>query len=197
MEAALLKRTRAAAGVIAVAGVFNAEPAIDFDERKSDAESAFPAAIQSLVSPGKQYDQDGPDGTRTSLVRWECFGLTSDDAFALAQAIVAANEPSGMASSDLAFSQDITPSAGESSVGQTWVKPSTGELFIRVGGGILLGGTVIVLGGFRPSIYWTEAAYDVRFGRGFLKFERNFPPETVGELKIYRRIVDMEITATF
>ena len=136
MEAALLKRTRANAGVIAVAGTFNGEPAIDFDERKSDAESAFPAAIQSLISPGKAYDQDGPDGTRQSIIRWECFGLNSDDAFHLAQAIVAANEPKGTVDA-------------------------------------------------------------VRFGNGFLKFERSFPPETVGELKIYRRIVDMEITATF
>lgn len=136
MEAALLKRTRANAGVAAIAGTFNGEPAIDFDERKSDAESAFPAAIQTLVSPGKSYDQDGPDGTRQSLIRWECFGLTSDDAFALAQAIIAANEPSGTVDA-------------------------------------------------------------VRFGRSFLKFERPFPPETVGEVRIFRRIVDMEITATF
>ena len=136
MEAALLKRTRADAGVIAVAGTFNGEPAIDFDERKSDAASAFPAAIQSLISPGKSYDQDGPDGTRQSIIRWECFGLTSDDAYALALAIVAANEPKGTVDA-------------------------------------------------------------VRFGNGFLKFERRFPFETVGELKIFRRIVDMEITATF
>lgn len=135
MEAALLKRTRADTGVAAIAGTFNGEPAIDFDERKSDAEEAFPAAIQSLISPGKSYDQDGPDATRQPLIRWECFGLTSDGAFNLAQAIIAANEPKGMFEG-------------------------------------------------------------VRFSEGFLRFERSFPSETVGELKLYRRIVDMEITAT-
>lgn len=135
MEGSLLKRTRANSEVASVAGKFNNEPAIDFDERKSDADEAFPAAIQSLISPGKNYDQDGPDGTQIARIRWECFGLTSDDADALAKAIVAANEPKG-----------------------------------------------------------TFGA--VRFGAGFLKFERSFPPETVGERRIFRRIIDMDITAT-
>lgn len=198
MEAALLKRTRADSGVIAVAGVFNSEVAIDFDERKSDDASAFPAAIQSLISPGKQYDQDGADATRISRVRWECFGLTSDDAYSLAQAIIAANEPSGLAySGDIAFTQETPPTGDESNIGEIWAKPSTGEIFVRVGGGILLDDKVVVLGGSSPSIYWEPTSYDVRFGRGFLVFERSFPPETVGDRRIFRRIVDMDITANF
>lgn len=136
MEAALLKRLRGDAGIQAIAGVFNGQAAIDFDERKSDAVTAFPAAIQSLISPGKTYDQDGPDRTRTSRIRWECFGLTSDDAHDLAQAIIAVAEQSGT----------------------------------------------------------FEA---VRFGRGFLVFERAFPPETVGDQAVFRRLIDMDITATF
>lgn len=37
----------------------------------------------------------------------------------------------------------------------------------------------------------------VRFGRGFLVFERSYPPEDVDDLIIFRRIYDMEITATY
>lgn len=136
MEGALLKRLRADAAVQAVAGVFGGQAAIDFDERKSDDLAAFPAAIQSLISPGKIYDQDGPGGTRTSRLRWECFGLTSDDAYNLAQAII-------------------------------------------------------------DSAERAETFGGVRFGRGFLVFERSFPPETVGERSVYRRLIDMDITATF
>ena len=136
MEDALLGRLRADAGVQAAAGVYNAAPAIDYNERKSNAEAAFPAAIQSLVVGAKNYDQDGPDRARTFRMRWECMALDPDGAFALGQAIIAALEPAS-----------------------------------AVGG--------------------------VRFGRGFLVFERDFPPEDVGELRIFRRIVDMNITATY
>ena len=37
----------------------------------------------------------------------------------------------------------------------------------------------------------------VRFHKGFLAFGRSFPPETVGEQRIYRRLIDMDITATY
>jgi len=136
MEGALLKRIRADQGVIDVAGTFNEKPAIDFDERKSDDESAFPAAIQSIVSPGKKYSQGGASSKRTSRMRWECFGLTSDDAFNLAQAIIAKAEQA-------------------------------------------------------------ETVGGVRFQEGFLSFERTFPVETVGDRKVFRRVIDMDITATF
>ena len=137
MEAELLKRLRSDTGVAAVAGVFNDEPAIDYDERKSNDPQAFPAAIQSVVAGTKDYAQDGPIGSRTWRMRWECFSLDSGDGAAeLAAAIIADLE----------------------------VKATEG---------------------------------DVRFGRGFLSFERTFPPEDVGDLRIFRRIVDMEITATF
>lgn len=137
MDGAVLLRLRADAGVIASAGVFNGEPAIDHDERKSNAATAFPAAIQSVIAGTKNYDQDGPIGTRTWRLRWECMSLDSDDgAKALADAIVAALEPAA------------------------------------------------TFGG-------------VRFGRGFLVFERSFAPEDVEDLTIFRRIVDMDITATY
>lgn len=136
MDAAVLKRLREDPGVIAVAGTFNDEPAVDYDERKSDAASAFPAAIQTVIAGVKNYDQDGPDGARTWRMRWECIALDPDGAHALGAAIIAALEP------------------------------------------------VATIDG-------------VRFGRGFLSFERTFPPEDVGDLRMFRRIVDMEITATY
>lgn len=135
MEGALIKRLRAAANISAVAGVYNGAPAIDFDERKSNALTAFPAAIQSMISPGKIYSQSHVSKTQVSRIRWECFGVTSDDAFTLAQAIVA----------EL-------------------------ELFATFDG--------------------------YRFDRGFLKFERSFPPEDVAGQRIFRRLIDMDITAT-
>ncbi|MBD2842706.1 hypothetical protein [Erythrobacter rubeus] len=137
MEDAALARIRAHAGVVQVAGVFNGEPAIDYDERKSDDPSAFPAAIQTMVAGTKNYSQGGPIGSRTSRMRWECFSIgSSDGAKALGDQIIAAMEP-----------------------------PAT------IG--------------------------PVRFGHGFLSFERTYPPETVGELRIFRRIIDMDITATY
>jgi len=136
METALLERIRSNAGVASVAGVYAGEPAIDFDERKSNDPIAFPAAIQTVVAGTRAYDQDGLDQTERARMRWECFSIdSSDGAHALAKAIIAAVEP-----------------------------------FAAVG--------------------------VVRFGRGFLSFERSFPPEDVGELRIFRRIVDMDISAT-
>lgn len=136
MEAELLQRLREDARVQATAGAFNGEPAIDFDERKSNDVSAFPAAIQTLVAGVRNYDQDGAIGVRTARVRWECFSIgNGDGAAVLAECIVNALEP-------------------EATVGS------------------------------------------VRFGRSFLIFERSYPPEDIGDLKVFRRIVDMDITAT-
>ena len=84
MDAALLKRLREAEAVAAKSGTFNGEPAIDFDERKSDEANAFPAAIVTLIDPGKRYDQDGPSATRQARWRFECMGLTPDGAAELA-----------------------------------------------------------------------------------------------------------------
>lgn len=137
MDGAVLKRLRVNAGVAAAAGTFNGKPAIDHNERKSNAATAFPAAIQTVVAGPKNYNQDGPQRTRTWRLRWETMSLDSDDgAVALGDAIVAALEPA-------------------------------------------------------------DTIGDVRFGRGFLSFERSFPPEDVGDLRIFRRIYDMDITATY
>ena len=136
MDAEALKRLRSSTAVQAVAGVYNDEPAIDYDERKSDAESAFPAAIQTVIAGPRSYDQDGRQGTETWRLRWECIGLDPDTAKALSDAIAATLEP--------------------------------------------------------------RATIDgVRFGKGFVVFERSASPEDVGDLRMFRRIVDMELTATY
>lgn len=84
MEEALVARLRSA--LVDVAGVANGRPAIDWIERQSDAASAFPAIILTVVSPGKTYDQDGADALQTRRVRAECFGLSYLAAKVLARA---------------------------------------------------------------------------------------------------------------
>ena len=86
-EFALRQRLREAQVVADLAGEVGGEAAIDIGERKSNAESAFPAAVQTLVSPGTLYDQDGRGGTRQMLVRYETFGLTADSTALLTDAI--------------------------------------------------------------------------------------------------------------
>lgn len=92
MRADLVARLRADVGVAAAAGTVGGRPAIDWIERKSDAETAFPAATLQVISPGRQYDQDGPSGLSLPRVRIECFGLSHAAAAALADAILPVTE---------------------------------------------------------------------------------------------------------
>lgn len=87
MEEALVARLRASAAVIAAAGVFGGRPAIDVGERRSDQHTAFPAAHLQVMSPGRMYDQDGPQGLHDPRVRIECFGRSYGAAKVLARAI--------------------------------------------------------------------------------------------------------------
>lgn len=87
MEEALIARVRADTGIGAVAGSFGGRPAIDLHERKSNERSAFPAAVVSIIAPGRSYGQDGPDPVRLRRVRFECFGLSAGDAILLGRAI--------------------------------------------------------------------------------------------------------------
>jgi hypothetical protein len=137
MEQQVLARVRADAGVIAAAGEFGGAPAVDFEERKSNAASAFPAAILTTIAGIKLYDQDGAKGARTWRIRFETFSLgNADGAVALGEAIIAALEPAAV-------------------------------------------------------------THGIRFGRGFLALERGGGVEDVGDLRIFRRIVDLNITATY
>lgn len=92
MEEALIARLRADASVAAAAGVFNGRPAIDVGERRSDQSTAFPAAHIQTMSPGRFYDQDGPQGLHDPRVRIECFGLNWLAAKQLSRAITEALE---------------------------------------------------------------------------------------------------------
>lgn len=137
IEFALRQRLREAAAVSDLAGKVGGEAAIDIGERKSNEPSAFPAAVQTLLDPGRAYDQDGRSGTRQMLVRFETFGLTADSTLLFTEAIADELE----------------------------AKP--------------------------------EATIDgVRFREGFVFAHRNGGVDTLGDLTIHRRILDMEITAT-
>lgn len=87
MEEALISRLRASAGIIAAAGVFNGRPAIDLHERKSNDKAAFPAIVVTVISPGRSYDQDGPDSLQRRVVRFECFGLSAGSSILLKRAL--------------------------------------------------------------------------------------------------------------
>ncbi len=87
MEEALVSRLRASSGVAAAAGAYKDRPTIDWGERKSDDPSAFPAAVLAVVSPGRNYDQDGAAGLSRPRVRVRCYGTSYAGAKMLARAI--------------------------------------------------------------------------------------------------------------
>lgn len=74
MEKALQDRLRNA--LSAIVGTVHGRPAIDWNERKSNAREAFPAIVLSVVSPGRSYSQDGPDELIVPRIRLEIFDLT-------------------------------------------------------------------------------------------------------------------------
>lgn len=88
MEEALIARLRAAQAVLLIAGTFKDRPTIDLHERKSDATSAFPAAVVTILTPGRGYDHDGADTLHQRRVRFECFGLSAGSSILLKRALV-------------------------------------------------------------------------------------------------------------
>ncbi len=87
MEEALIARLRAAAAVIDAAGTYDGRATIDWAERRSNDDSAFPASVMAVVSPGREYDLDGPSGLNRPRVRFRNYGLTYRSAKLLARAI--------------------------------------------------------------------------------------------------------------
>lgn len=80
------------------------------------------------------------------------FGLSKDQLEAdLASAITAANLRGYI------WTTAAAPTKGESKIGDTWISPQ-GVFYDRVGSSILLGGKILVLGGYRPSMIWTRSA---------------------------------------
>lgn len=135
VEFALRQRLRAAAAVSALAGTVGGEAAIDIGERKINDASAFPAAVQTLIAPGRIYNQSRRQAAQQGLFRYEVFGLNADSTLLLTEAI--------------ADELETEPAA--------------------------------VIAG-------------VRFHRGFVFAHRNGGVEMLGDLRIHRRILDMEIT---
>jgi hypothetical protein len=88
VEEALIARLRASEDIRAVAGTVGARAAIDLHERKSNAETAFPACVVTAIAPGRTYSQDGPDRLRRRLVRFDCFALSAGASIMLARAII-------------------------------------------------------------------------------------------------------------
>ena len=75
MEKALQDRLRDA--LTGVLGSFQDRPTVDWNERRSNERSAFPAIVLSTVSPGREYYQDGADRTTQPRIRAEVFALSS------------------------------------------------------------------------------------------------------------------------
>lgn len=79
-EEALVARIRSDAGVLAVAGVVTIDqgtrPAIDWLDRRSDSDSAFPAATLQVVALVGEYDQDGRGRLEQPRVRVTSWGRT-------------------------------------------------------------------------------------------------------------------------
>ena len=137
VEFALRQRLRAATAVSDLAGTVGGEAAIDIGERKSNDPTAFPAVVQTIIAPGRIYNQSRPQATRQGLFRYEVFGLNADSTLLLAEAIA-----------DELEAKPAAPIAG------------------------------------------------VRFQRGTVFAHRSGGVETLGNQRIHRRILDMEITAT-
>ena len=112
MERALQDRLRAAP--IAWGQVHN-RAAVDWSERKSNDRAAFPAAVLTTVSPGRDYYQGGTDGLTRPRIRAEIFDLTPLSAKATKDALIAEMELETTFGgvrfnrSQLAFERDADP----------------------------------------------------------------------------------------
>lgn len=116
MEEALVERLRASAAIVAVAGVYNARPAIDVGERRSDKPESFPACFIDINFPGRMYDHEGAQGLHIARIRFECFGRTWLQAKQLGRAITelveSPDEVGGIRfhrGAQLVFERNMTP----------------------------------------------------------------------------------------
>ena len=113
MEKALQDRLRSA--LAEAVGSFEDRPSVDWSERRSNDRSAFPAIVLSTVSPGREYYQDGADGTTQPRIRAEVFALSPLAVKAAKQAVVDEMELAATSGgvhfrpSRLAFERDSDP----------------------------------------------------------------------------------------
>lgn len=132
-------------------------------------EWAWGAGVASGVSQSvKRTSMFAPVGTRklgykrneTQMARGDLAGLVladdvvGTDGIAITQAIADAYD---LAAARGKVWTGAQPSVAESNPGDTWIA-ADGTFYERVPGGILLGGLVVTLGGFRPSIYWVKSS---------------------------------------
>lgn len=94
MEEDLVARLRAASAVAAIAGEVDplgtgtARPAIDWEERHSEAASHFPAAVLSEAAAGRDYTHAGALALTHPLVQIDTWGFSYADAKLLQRAII-------------------------------------------------------------------------------------------------------------
>ncbi|MAG25024.1 hypothetical protein CMI47_05530 [Candidatus Pacearchaeota archaeon] len=90
-------------------------PAVDWNERKSNDRSAFPAIVLTTVSPGHDYVQGGTDALKQPRIRAEIFDLTPLSVKATKTAVIEEMETSAsqgatqFSKSRLAFERDTDP----------------------------------------------------------------------------------------
>jgi len=112
MERALQDRLRAAP---IAWGRAEGRAAVDWNERKSNDKTAFPALVLTTVSPGRNYYQGGTDGLTRPRIRTEIFDLTPLSAKATKDALIAEMEREATFGgvrfnrSQLAFERDADP----------------------------------------------------------------------------------------
>ena len=89
MEEALTARLLGDAGIIANTGLLNGVRQVHWGERKSNARESFNTLVLNKRSPGRSYDQDGPDPTAQPRIQFDCWGLSVMGAKRLAGAVTA------------------------------------------------------------------------------------------------------------
>ena len=113
MERDLQNRLRGA--LSEVLGSVHDRPTVDWNERKSDDRTAFPAIVLTTISPGRDYMQSGADGLKQPRVRAEVFDLTPLSVKATKDAVIeelespARHGSTQFSRSRLAFERDTDP----------------------------------------------------------------------------------------
>lgn len=78
------------AKLLAVAAFKALCPKVVWDERP---QGVYPATVLTMVSPGREYTQDGWDGLNESRVQVDIWSLAKAEALAISRALIAAIEP--------------------------------------------------------------------------------------------------------
>lgn len=88
MEEALVARLRAATAVAAIAGT-----RVSWFERPR--RGGLPCVVLTMVSPGREWTHEGPDGLDRPRVQFDCWAESDTASLALARAVLAEMEQPG------------------------------------------------------------------------------------------------------